>query len=350
MGPPGPASRPARRVRPPIPCAGRPSSAAMGTPRPVHHPAPPRPQCPGGEGLPRRPRHPVAAEPVPTMGAPVRAGAEQRRSPEPDARTGRPRARDDVRSRSARRRAPPRRGGGLRDAAGAGSAPGPPGLGRGTRRRARRRTRPFAVARQACRGATTCWSSCGPSRRRRSGGTRWRSAPRTSCPCPTARPGWSGCSPRRWRRVTAGRRRGAAVAVVGGCGGAGASVLAAALAVTAVRHGGRALLVDCDPLGGGLDLVLGAEHVAGLRWPDDRRRRRARPRRGVACGAARAAGHRRLARASWRCSRAIGHRTAPRRPPSRPCSRPDGGRAKPSCATCPATPPRRRSPRSAPST
>jgi secretion/DNA translocation related CpaE-like protein len=67
--------------------------------------------------------------------------------------------------------------------------------------------------------------------------------------------------------VTAGRRRGAAVAVVGGCGGAGASVLAAALAVTAVRHGDRALLVDCDPLGGGLDLVLGAEQVAGLRWP-----------------------------------------------------------------------------------
>src|SRR5689334_5699203 len=67
--------------------------------------------------------------------------------------------------------------------------------------------------------------------------------------------------------LTAGRRRGAAVAVVGGCGGAGASVFAAALAVTAVRRGERALLVDCDPLGGGLDLVLGAEQVAGLRWP-----------------------------------------------------------------------------------
>jgi len=67
--------------------------------------------------------------------------------------------------------------------------------------------------------------------------------------------------------LTAGRRRGAAVAVVGGCGGAGASVFAAALAVTAVRRGDRALLVDCDPLGGGLDLVLGAEQVEGLRWP-----------------------------------------------------------------------------------
>jgi secretion/DNA translocation related CpaE-like protein len=67
--------------------------------------------------------------------------------------------------------------------------------------------------------------------------------------------------------LTVGRGRGAAVAVVGGCGGAGASVLAATLAVTAVRRGERALLVDCDPLGGGLDLVLGAEQVAGLRWP-----------------------------------------------------------------------------------
>ncbi|MDT7554164.1 MAG: hypothetical protein QOI16_2700 [Pseudonocardiales bacterium] len=65
-----------------------------------------------------------------------------------------------------------------------------------------------------------------------------------------------------------GRRAGAAVAVVGGCGGAGASVLAAALAVTAVRGGGNALLVDCDPLGGGLDLILGAEQAAGLRWPE----------------------------------------------------------------------------------
>ena len=60
---------------------------------------------------------------------------------------------------------------------------------------------------------------------------------------------------------------GAVLAVVGGRGGAGASVLAAAVAVTAVRAGRRALLVDCDPLGGGVDLVLGAEDLDGLRWP-----------------------------------------------------------------------------------
>jgi secretion/DNA translocation related CpaE-like protein len=63
------------------------------------------------------------------------------------------------------------------------------------------------------------------------------------------------------------RAAGSVLAVVGGRGGAGASVLAAAVAVTAVREGARALLVDCDPLGGGLDLVLGAEDLGGLRWP-----------------------------------------------------------------------------------
>lgn len=64
-----------------------------------------------------------------------------------------------------------------------------------------------------------------------------------------------------------GRGDGAVLAVVGGRGGAGASVLAVAAAVTAVRAGDRVLLVDCDPLGGGLDLVLGIEDLGGLRWP-----------------------------------------------------------------------------------
>lgn len=60
---------------------------------------------------------------------------------------------------------------------------------------------------------------------------------------------------------------GRVLAVIGGRGGAGASVLAAALAVTGVRTGLRTMLVDADPLGGGLDLVLGWEQVNGLRWP-----------------------------------------------------------------------------------
>jgi secretion/DNA translocation related CpaE-like protein len=58
------------------------------------------------------------------------------------------------------------------------------------------------------------------------------------------------------------------VCVVGGRGGAGASTLAAALAVTAVRRSLATVLVDADPLGGGLDLVVGGEDVEGVRWPD----------------------------------------------------------------------------------
>lgn len=61
---------------------------------------------------------------------------------------------------------------------------------------------------------------------------------------------------------------GAVLAVVGGCGGAGASTLAAATALRAARDGARTLLLDCDPLGGGLDLMLGAEDVLGVRWPE----------------------------------------------------------------------------------
>lgn len=58
------------------------------------------------------------------------------------------------------------------------------------------------------------------------------------------------------------------VGVIGGRGGAGASTLACALAVTAARSGQRTVLIDGDPLGGGLDVLLGGERVEGSRWPD----------------------------------------------------------------------------------
>lgn len=61
---------------------------------------------------------------------------------------------------------------------------------------------------------------------------------------------------------------GSLITVIGGRGGAGASVLAAAVGLTVLRNGGSALLVDCDPAGGGLDLLLGVEADSGLRWPD----------------------------------------------------------------------------------
>lgn len=59
--------------------------------------------------------------------------------------------------------------------------------------------------------------------------------------------------------------RGRLIAVGASCGGAGASTLATALALAGDPGG---LLVDGDPWGGGLDLLLGAERVDGLRWPD----------------------------------------------------------------------------------
>ncbi|MFI6644402.1 septum site-determining protein Ssd [Streptomyces sp. NPDC050504] len=58
------------------------------------------------------------------------------------------------------------------------------------------------------------------------------------------------------------------VGVIGGRGGAGASTLACALAVTAARSGLRTLLIDGDPLGGGIDVLLGGERTEGRRWPD----------------------------------------------------------------------------------
>lgn len=61
---------------------------------------------------------------------------------------------------------------------------------------------------------------------------------------------------------------GAVLAVVGASGGVGASALAAAVAVRAHRAGVDVVLVDADPLGGGLDVVLGAEQQPGIRWPD----------------------------------------------------------------------------------
>lgn len=61
---------------------------------------------------------------------------------------------------------------------------------------------------------------------------------------------------------------GTVVGVIGGRGGAGASVFATALAYVAHRSHRTATLIDFDLLGGGLDLMLGTEHTSGLRWPD----------------------------------------------------------------------------------
>lgn len=68
-------------------------------------------------------------------------------------------------------------------------------------------------------------------------------------------------------RLPASRQAGA-LAFIPAHGGAGASTLAVATALAAVDSDERVLLVDIDELGAGLDLALGVEARAGLRWQD----------------------------------------------------------------------------------
>lgn len=63
-------------------------------------------------------------------------------------------------------------------------------------------------------------------------------------------------------------RSGTIICVIGGRGGAGASVLSACLALRASDDRLSTLLIDADPLGGGLDALLGQEETPGARWAD----------------------------------------------------------------------------------
>ena len=58
---------------------------------------------------------------------------------------------------------------------------------------------------------------------------------------------------------------GVTIGVIGGAGGAGATVFAAALARLAAASRST-LLLDADPLGAGIDRVLGLESADGIRW------------------------------------------------------------------------------------
>ncbi|MCW2761144.1 MAG: hypothetical protein JWR85_1345 [Marmoricola sp.] len=62
-----------------------------------------------------------------------------------------------------------------------------------------------------------------------------------------------------------GAAPGVTIGVIGGSGGAGATVFAATLAQMATAAG-RTLLVDADPIGAGIDRVLGLESSDGIRW------------------------------------------------------------------------------------
>lgn len=57
------------------------------------------------------------------------------------------------------------------------------------------------------------------------------------------------------------------IAVAGGCGGAGTSSFAARLAAAA-RSAGPVVLIDADPLGGGLDLLVEGTGADGISWED----------------------------------------------------------------------------------
>jgi secretion/DNA translocation related CpaE-like protein len=65
--------------------------------------------------------------------------------------------------------------------------------------------------------------------------------------------------------VDTGPARGLTVGVVGGSGGSGATTFACALGQTAGRAA-PSVVIDLDPLGPGVDRVLGLDVVDGIRW------------------------------------------------------------------------------------
>jgi hypothetical protein len=69
-------------------------------------------------------------------------------------------------------------------------------------------------------------------------------------------------------RSANGSMRGIVLVVVGASGGSGASTLAAACALRAADIGCSVALVDTVAGGAGIDVVLGIEHLPGVRWPE----------------------------------------------------------------------------------
>lgn len=64
------------------------------------------------------------------------------------------------------------------------------------------------------------------------------------------------------------RAQGRVIAVLGACGGAGSSTLALALGAVDVARGRRAIVIDADDAGGGLEVLAGVEAEPGARWSD----------------------------------------------------------------------------------
>lgn len=80
---------------------------------------------------------------------------------------------------------------------------------------------------------------------------------------PPGEPGWLA---ERVRQAGEAMPSGRVLGVLGCRGGAGASVFAAAMALAAVRLKQTPYLIDLDPLGCGLGVVLGQDATAGLTW------------------------------------------------------------------------------------
>ncbi len=58
------------------------------------------------------------------------------------------------------------------------------------------------------------------------------------------------------------------VGFVGGCGGAGSSSLAVGVVAAATELGNDVTAIDLDPLGTGIELMLGEDYPSGLSWTD----------------------------------------------------------------------------------
>lgn len=94
----------------------------------------------------------------------------------------------------------------------------------------------------------------------------WRLAVEIGAEAVVTPPGEQGWLTDRVEQAGAEITSGVVVGVLGCRGGAGASVFASALALAAVRARLAPYLLDLDPLGCGLAVILGVDHLDGLTW------------------------------------------------------------------------------------
>lgn len=96
----------------------------------------------------------------------------------------------------------------------------------------------------------------------------WAAASRSSAERVAILPHAAGWLAEHLGKLQRAQEQGAVIGVLGAAGGAGASSVSCWLAAFAAGQGSRTLLVDGDPLGGGIELSLGCELLPGVRWAD----------------------------------------------------------------------------------